>query len=277
MSNPIITVNAFIARLLVYGLKGLAEEIQNGASVGITDLCHFAIYDENGYGNEYIIESDNEVTTVYGRLVEPEGGTVWQFRDEPDYEVDVPENACEEAVRIVTAMLNTEMLAGKEGTGVPENYLDNTFAQRLPGGKGSIYEGHTAETLKSALIAAKYTQKEHVDIKSPCTGFVTYDIKGGEYGMIRIADQPEDSKFIIVDDKDTKKVSLMLVGAAGRIKTNETWVILGPAENGEEVLFTFHPGEPVPRATTSTEVLPVGTKLTKQEALAKGFNLAKVG
>ena len=64
---------------------------------------------------------------------------------------------------------------------------------------------------------------------------------------------------------------------AGRIPAKETWLIVGPADNGEPVVFTFHPGEPVPRATTSTEDLPVGTKLTKEEAITLGFNLAKVG
>ena len=91
-------------------------------------------------------------------------------------------------------------------------------------------------------------------------------------------DQPDDAMFVIADPKNTGKVSLMIWGwcDGNRLLTDETWVIIGP-NDGEDVVYTFHPGEPVPRATTSTEELPVGTKLTKAEALALGFNLAKVG
>jgi len=166
-----------------------------------------------------------------------------------------------------------------EGTnGVPAGYYAACLDQRLPGGKGSIYAGFTQRwQLDKALRKANYEEKAHPDIKAPCRGFVTYDIPGGEYGMIRIETQPNDATFVVVDDKNTGHVSIMLEGAAGRIKTDETWLILGPADNGEMVLYTFYPGEPTPRATTSTEQLPVGTRLTKAEALALGFNLAKVG
>jgi len=94
-------------------------------------------------------------------------------------------------------------------------------------------------------------------------------------GMVKVADQPEDTIFTIEDQKNTGKVSLVMKGNH-RIPAEETWIILGP-EQGKEVVYTFHPGEPIPRATTSTEDLPVGTELTKAQALELGFNLAKVG
>ena len=271
-----ISIISLIARLLVFGLKELAAEVKNAATVDIIDFGSFNVWDQDGYGTQYVIEGDDHITSVYGKRLEPEGGTVWQFRDNPDWEVPVPANASETAVRVVEALVRTEYLEGSEG--VPESYVGNMLKQRLPGGKGSIYQGgYTVETLKDALIGAAYKAKTHTEINEPCVGFVAYGIAGGEYGMVKIIDQPDDAKFVIVDDKKTGKVSLLLVGATGRIPTTETWVILGPANNGEEVFYTFHPGEPIPPATTSTEELPVGTILSKQEALAKGFNLAKVG
>lgn len=267
MSNSIISTNSLIARLMVYGLIGLAEEIQNAASVGITDICHFAVYDENGYGNEYVVESNEEVTTVFGRLVEPEGGTVWQFRNEPDYEVAVPENAREENIAVIEAILNIKDM-------MPE-YWEKTRTQRICTGTGSIFAGiDNIDDMEKELIKSRWEVAENPNVAPGCTAYVTKDIHGGQYGMVPVATQPDDTIFVIEDQKNTGKVSLVMQGA-GRIPAEETWIIVGP-EQGKDVVYTFHPGEPVPRATTSTEELPIGTVLTKQEALALGFNLAKV-
>ena len=158
-------------------------------------------------------------------------------------------------------------------------YADKMFAQRLPeGGMGSIYPFmDNREELESAIRNADYEPAEHPAVAPGCTAYVTHDLMGA-YGMVLIEDQPEETMFVIADPKNTGKVSLMIWGWAegNRLLTNETWVIVGP-NNGEDVVYTFHPGQPVPRATTSTEELPVGTKLTKKEALELGFNMAKLG
>jgi hypothetical protein len=268
MSNTFPSTIELIARLLVYGLKDLAEEVKNAASVGVYDFCHFAVYDENGYGNEYVVEGTNDLTVVYGRLVEPDGGTVWQFRNDPDWEVPVPENACEDSVAVVEAILNI-------ATMMPE-YWEKTRAQRICTGTGSIFNGiDNIADMERELIDARWERAENPNVAPGCAAYTTKDIPGGQYGMVPVAVQGDDTMFVIEDQKGTGKVSLVMQGA-GRIPAEETWIIIGP-EQGKDVVYTFHPGEPVPRATTSTEELPVGTVLTKQEALAKGFNLAKVG
>ena len=156
------------------------------------------------------------------------------------------------------------------------DYWKKTLTQRLCTGTGSVYTSITTlDQMEKALLHADWEPANHPAIAPGCKAYVTYDIKGGCYGMISVADQPDDATFIIEDQKGTGKVSLVLQGA-GRVPAEETWIIIGK-EQGRNIVFTFHPGEPVPRATTSTEELPVGTKLTKAEALALGFNLAKVG
>lgn len=155
-------------------------------------------------------------------------------------------------------------------------YASRMFAQRLPGGAGSIFEGYDRDSLEAAVRSANWVKASHPDIGRGCQGYVTNDIPGGMYGMVRVAAQSDDTLFEIADFKNTGKVSLVVKGATGRIKTDETWLIIGPNE-GEDVVYTFYPGEPTPMPTTSTDELPVGTVLTKAEALAKGFNLAKVG
>ena len=138
------------------------------------------------------------------------------------------------------------------------DYAAKMFAQRLPeSGMGSIYPFmDSREELEAALREASYESAEHPAIAPGCKAYVTNDIIGA-YGMVQIANQPDDAVFVIADPKNTGKVSLMIWGWAegNRLLTNETWVIVGP-NNGEDVIYTFHPGEPVPRATTSTEELP---------------------
>lgn len=178
---------------------------------------------------------------------------------------------------VLKAIRNTDALAGVPGSGVPEGYLDKCCMQRISTGTGSIYKDiHTISDMRGRLALAAWEKAENPNVAPFCTAYKTNNIPGGQYGMVPIADQPEGTVFHIEDQKGTGKVSLVMEGA-GRIPAAETWLIVGPCDTGEKVVFTFHPGEPVPRATTSTEELPVGTKLTKQEALELGFNLAKVG
>lgn len=169
---------------------------------------------------------------------------------------------------IASAIENTKSL-------VP-GYFEKTCAQRLADGTGSIFEDiHSVEDMEQALLSAEWIPAEHECVAPDCRAFKTTSIKSGLYGMVKVADQPDDTIFVIEDQKNTGKVSLVMKGNH-RIPAEETWIILGP-EQGKEVVYTFHPGEPIPRATTSTEELPVGTEVTKEEAMALGFNLAKVG
>lgn len=169
---------------------------------------------------------------------------------------------------IVSAINNTKELMPR--------YFEKTCAQRLADGTGSIFEDiHSVEDMEQALLSAEWIPAEHECVAPDCRAFKTTSIKSGLYGMVKVADQPDDTIFVIEDQKNTGKVSLVMKGNH-RIPASETWIILG-LEEDEEVVYTFHPGEPIPRATTSTEELPVGTELTKAQALELGFNLAKVG
>ena len=155
-------------------------------------------------------------------------------------------------------------------------YFEKTCTQRLSNGTGSIFESiHSVEEMEQALLSAEWIPAEHECVAPGCRAFKTTSIKSGLYGMVKVADQPDDTIFMIEDQKNTGKVSLVMKGNH-RIPAEETWIILGP-EQDKEVVYTFHPGEPIPRATTSTETLPVSTELTKAQAMELGFNLAKVG
>lgn len=155
-------------------------------------------------------------------------------------------------------------------------YFINTCRQRLAGGLGSIYEGiNTPEEMEEALKAANWVEAEHPDVIPGCKAYKTTDIKGGHFGLLKIADLPEDTAIYACDPKGTGKVSMIVSGIQGP-SVDETWLIIGD-EEGHDVVFTFHPGEPVRPSVLEVSDCPNGTKLTKAEALSLGFDFAKVG
>ena len=155
------------------------------------------------------------------------------------------------------------------------DYFVSTCKQRLAGGAGSVYEGiASVEEMEAALRSADWEQTEHPDVMPGCVAYRTQSISGGHYGLIRIADLPDDAVLTAADPKGTGTVSMTVVGTVGP-ETPETWLIVGN-EDGHDVVFTFHPGEPVRPSLVTVEDLPDGSKLSKADALNLGFELAKL-
>lgn len=178
--------------------------------------------------------------------------------------------------RILAAMEN---LAALEGTaGVPEGYCRNTFAQRLPGGAGSTFTGvKSVEDILAALNRAEdWEEYSHPAIMPGCTAFITRSL-GGVLGVVDLAALPVDTVVTLDDRKGTGKVSCVVSAAAvpQRPVAGFTIVILGE-EQGREVLFTLHPGEPVRPSSVQTEPGMHGTTVTVAEAINMGLTTAKV-
>ena len=173
----------------------------------------------------------------------------------------------------VNVTVNEAIDATKQYLG---EYFTNTCKQRLAaGGAGSVYEGiNTPEEMEKALREANWVEAKHPDVMPGCKAYKTTDIKGGHYGLIKIADLPDDAIIIASDPKGTGKVSMLVPDMIGPA-VEETWLIVGD-EEGHDVVFTFHPGEPVRPSILEVEDCPDGTRLTKVEALVFGFDLAKV-
>jgi len=194
-----------------------------------------------------------------------------------DYLMAVQEKEAKNSARINGAIANTIRLAGPKKHGISKGYWSWVLAQRVPGpkAKGSIFEEMTVRKLSKAIKTARWEEAQDEHVFPGCTAFKTRDIPGGMYGVVPLEDLPDDADLIILDQKNTGYASLCVNGGM-RVPARETWIILGPCDTGEEVVYTLHPGAPTDRAKTPTDMLPVGTKLTKEEALAKGFNTANI-
>lgn len=156
-----------------------------------------------------------------------------------------------------------------------KEYFERTCTQRLAGGAGSIFEDiNTVEEMEEALRTADWSETMHPDVMPGCKAYKTTDIKGGRLGLVKIEDLPENVEIIASDPKGTGKVSMTVHGELGPA-AEETWLITGD-EEGHEIVFTFHPGEPVRPSILEVKDCPDGTVLSKEEAINLGFNLAKI-
>ena len=156
------------------------------------------------------------------------------------------------------------------------DYFAKTCEQRLATGIGSRYENiPDVAAMEAALRAADWTEANHPDIMPGCRAYITRDIKGGRQGVVALDDFDLAYEVIAVDPKRTGNVEVAIdIGNFGP-RVEETWAIVGP-ENGVDVLYTFHPGEPIRPSQVPASLVPAGTKLRVIEALGLGFEYAKV-
>ena len=158
------------------------------------------------------------------------------------------------------------------------DYWDSCLAKRIVGGAGSRFidtDGNpisSKEVLEDMLCNADWTEVKHPLVADDCTAYKC-NLKG-TLGIIKVADLPDDTVFIVDDRKGTGKVSLTVVGVQGDI-VSESYLITGD-EAGKTVVFTFHAGEPISPSKVTTDTIAHGSKVSKSQALELGFEYAQV-
>ena len=168
--------------------------------------------------------------------------------------------------RIIEAIENT-----------PADYLASCIAQRCgDSAQGSTYALEPDE-VRAALLSEQWVQRDHPEVKAPCVAFVAPRWRG------RVGVLPLDALNALVRLEDPKRTGYLsaVVHADRDLPQSiggdrETWLILGPHE-GREVLYTFHPGEPVPPSQISASKVKPGTLMLASEARALGLTHAKTG
>lgn len=154
-------------------------------------------------------------------------------------------------------------------------YFEKTLAQRAGlSGKavGSIFEDVDESTLEQMLRGAEWEPYSHKDLLPETTAFKA--AIPGRLGIIDLRSMSADSVVRLDDRKGTGQVSCVVSGVRGQI-VPFTVLILGP-EQGEEVVFTFHPGDPVRASQVQAEPGMHGRQVTVAEALAMGLETAKI-
>lgn len=158
---------------------------------------------------------------------------------------------------------------------VVPGYFEKTVEQRLPGGCGSVLIGEFGgvSDVESALIGAEWEPFSHPAIMAGCEGFSTRSLKG-HLGVVELTELPKDETVVLDDRKGTGKVSAVVRGVSGPV-TDHIVIILGQ-EQGKEVVFTFHPGDPVRPSQVLMEPGMDGQEVSVEKALEMGLTTAKI-
>lgn len=158
-------------------------------------------------------------------------------------------------------------------------YFESTLEQRLPGGAGSILDEldgkdvTTVSDLEDAVRSADWTEYANCPnlmdgckaYRTPCTG---------RYGIVELDDLSDDTELVLDDRKNTGVVSATVKGKVGR-EVDFAVLIIGP-EQGEDVVFTIHPGDPVLPSKVSATDRHHGEIVTVKVAKALGLTTAKI-
>jgi hypothetical protein len=153
-------------------------------------------------------------------------------------------------------------------------YWTSTLEQRAEFGKpaGSVVLGVTPEELQQLILKAEWESYSHESVLAGCSAFKA-PIKG-RLGVVSLATLPVETLVTLDDRKNTGKVSAVVKGVLGA-EVDFTVLILG-VEDGVEVVFTFHPGDPVRPSQIQTESGMHGRQVTVLEARDMGLEMVKI-
>lgn len=157
------------------------------------------------------------------------------------------------------------------------DYYKACLTQRLADGKGSVTEFTDFSDLENALLDANWKIYTHPNIAPDCTAYITKDICGF-LGMIKLEDLPSNQICEFIDPKGTGTLSLAT--KTGRAHFVDFTVLIVGKENDVDVMYTFHPGEPLKPSTLAADGsnefgFKVGDKITVEDAIAAGFKTVK--
>ena len=154
------------------------------------------------------------------------------------------------------------------------DYWQKTLEQRLStSAAGSCYtQFNSAKELEAALRSCQWEETSHPAVDPSCRVFKTQ--LPGHFGLVRIAELPEDAILMADDRKGTGRVSATIMWHHGSVVA-ETYAITG-VEQGQWVMFTFHPGEPIRPSQVEATTHPHGSLMSRDQALALGLEWAKI-
>lgn len=168
--------------------------------------------------------------------------------------------------RIRAAIINTRNIQQ------PEGYWKNLVASRTQGtGLGSYYD-LPFEEIEDLISNTMWRPSASTFVSEGCIAFEA-DLLGF-MNVIELSELDDDAEGTLEDPKGTGNMELHVSGSGG-VMTSVTTCILGIHE-GMEVVFTFHPGEPIRPSVVVTDPNKIGKTITVAEARILGLSHAKV-
>ncbi len=160
-------------------------------------------------------------------------------------------------------------------------YFEATCASRgaeKPCGSVVLQNGELAHDVSKLLfdeLIDRWT--EYADCPNLMEGTTAYKLSApgiGALGVIELVQLPPSDLVVLDDRKNTGKVSCVVKGLRGQV-VDFIVCIIG-SEQGEDVIFTFHPGDPVQPSKVQAEPGLHGKTVTALEAYEMGLRTAKI-
>lgn len=153
-------------------------------------------------------------------------------------------------------------------------YWEATVKSRTPGSSnGSVFSFEDVEkVLFEDRVGDWVPFPECPNLLPGCTAFKLCNIPG-HLGIINLEVLDGSVMLDVVDNKKTGKAKCLLVNGTKGPETDYATLILGE-DGGKEVVFTFHPGNPIRPDEIPVEKLKGRTKLSVSEAIKFGFTHA---
>ena len=217
----------------------------------------------------------NEEKEEKAKGIDEQIGTL---KKEEEKLLETGDNKTNQVEFVKTALENARRIVmGKNEDGTDKTYLDVMLGQRIEGptNAGSSYEVSSPKELYEKLISQEWIETTHPDVMPGCRVFKS-NLAGLE-GILNLDKLPDDVELYAIDPKATGKIGM----GAGQVEKNpskETYLIVGKENidgKDEDVVFTFHPGEPVRPSEVETKDIPDGTRLSKEQAKRFGFDKVK--
>jgi hypothetical protein len=137
---------------------------------------------------------------------------------------------------------------------------------------GSVYPRWTQKRIEKELLAGHWVEYSHPAIMVGCRAFRAQI--PGRFGIVELSTLPSGTIITLDDRKNTGKVSCVVKGIRGEM-VDFSVIILG-MDNGMEVVFTFHPGDPINPSQVLCEPGMHGREIAVAEALDMGLETVKI-
>ena len=126
------------------------------------------------------------------------------------------------------------------------------------------------------MRTAEWVETPHPAVTAPCRAF-RCDTLRGLLGVVPLA-QLFGAVVRLEDPKGTGELCAVVDewSVPELARDQPSWLIVGPHE-GRDVLYTLHPGEPIPPSTMRDRPDERGELLFASEAYSRGITHAKVG
>jgi hypothetical protein len=158
-------------------------------------------------------------------------------------------------------------------------YWETTLRRRLFGHEeqqGSYWVAADMFEINQALLRACWWPHRHPHVLPGCVAFKADIPLIGRRGVINLRQVPADTEVKLVDPKNTGEAFLEIEGFVGN-EAKHSVIILG-LEDGQEVVFTVHPGDPAPHIGLPLDLVKAQlgdiTTITAAQALEFGLTFA---